>query len=94
MLFFFCFCFFFQAGQGAALSSFRITKKWHFSGKRVGFLKSDKKTLYTGNHYWTVAEIFNSLKEDTICKNIAKMGTFCGEHSEKGISLWYFEHTV
>ena len=31
---------FFQAGQCAALSSFRV--RWHFSGKRVGFFKSDK----------------------------------------------------
>ena len=34
--------YFFQAGQCAALSSFRV-RKWHFSWKRVGFLKSDKK---------------------------------------------------
>ena len=32
---------FLQAGQCAALSSFRV-KKWRFSGKRVGFLNSDK----------------------------------------------------
>ena len=31
---------FFQAGQCAALSSFRV--RWHFSRKRVGILKSDK----------------------------------------------------
>ena len=30
----------FQTGQCAALSSFGV--RWHFSGKRVGFLKSDK----------------------------------------------------
>ena len=34
--------YFFQAGPCAALSSFRV-RKWHFSGKRVDFLKSDKK---------------------------------------------------
>ena len=27
-------------------------------------------------------------------ENIVKRGTFCGEHSEKGTSFLYFEHTV
>ena len=46
--------------------------KWHFSGKRVGFLKSVKKKKN--------AVIRGKIQTE----NIVKRGTFCGEHSEKG----------
>ena len=50
------------------------SEKWHFSGKRVGFLKSDKKKKKKN------AVIRGKIQTE----NIVNRGTFCGEHSEKG----------
>ena len=60
--------FFFKLGSAQRCNRLG-SEKWHFSGKRVGFLKTNamiRCKIHTANHYWTVAEIFNSLKEDTI----------------------------
>ena len=58
------------------------SEKWHFSGKREGFLKSDKKET---------AVIRGKIQTE----NIMKVRTFCGEHSEKDTCFFlYFEHTV
>ena len=46
--------------------------------------------IQTGNHYGTVAEIYNSLKEINIFENIVKRGTFCRKHSEKGTCFFCF----
>ena len=58
---------------GSAQHCHRLgSEKWHFSGKRVGFLKSDKKKNVV-------------IRGKIQTENIVKRGTFCGEHSEKGI---------
>ena len=44
---YFSFFFFFQAGQSAALSSFRVGK-WCFTGIKVCFHKSAKNPVYRG----------------------------------------------